>query len=117
MRDIEFRGRKDNGEWVYGDLVHLSYGIITINDDIVDEKTVGQHTGFEDKSGVKIFEEDIVKGADSDGNTLIDFVRYDFGYFYLRNARSLLGQCLPRTLTVIGNIHDNPELLKEASNG
>jgi hypothetical protein len=50
MREIEFRGkRRDNGEWAYGDLTHLAYGIAAINDDIVvDDKTVGQYTGLKD---------------------------------------------------------------------
>jgi hypothetical protein len=114
MRDIEFRGRKDNGEWVYGDLVHLSYGIITINDDIVDEKTVGQYTGFEDKSGVKIFEGDIVK----DGDGKVAKVWFDFGCFFTQcGMATRYLKSAAEYYEAIGNIHDNPELLKEASNG
>jgi hypothetical protein len=37
MRDIEFRGkRKDNGEWIYGDLTHPAYGETAINITLVE---------------------------------------------------------------------------------
>jgi hypothetical protein len=116
MRDIEFRGkRKDNGEWVWGDLNHLAYGIVVINDNIiVNDRTVGQYTGIKDKNGVKIFEGDIV--MDTDGN--VAKVWFDFGCFFTlrgmatKHLRNVADDC-----EIIGTIYDNPELLKEASNG
>jgi uncharacterized phage protein (TIGR01671 family) len=125
MREIEFRGkRRDNGEWAYGDLTHLAYEIAAINDDIVvDDKTVGQHTGLKDRNGVKIFEGDVVR--DKYGN--IGAVRYsdhflDWRIHFYKGRPDLLEYqgfglkifdwVYPEMLVeVIGNIHDNPELL------
>ncbi|GHT87205.1 phage protein [Spirochaetia bacterium] len=128
MRDILFRGnRKDTGEWAYGDLSHLSYGVITINDAIVHAETVGQYTGLRDKNGVKIFEGDVVK-ADKQFMEkfcphefyLIDYLRGSYRmYFYPLSPNKADNEKFNTPLfnsngyiEVIGNIHDNPELLE-----
>lgn len=113
MREILFRGKRiDNGEWAEsicpsGLMVsgHLTYDF--------DPKTVGQYTGLKDKNGKRIFEGDIVDILTE--NEEIGVVEYEDGGFLV----SADGFCVDfhaningTDLDVIGNIHDNPELLE-----
>lgn len=137
MREILFRGKRtDNGEWVYGnyyiaeklDKSGVEYFIIEIEAEgsqyYVTPETVGQYTGLTDKNGKKIFEGDIVKtkkyGKIIGHSNVRDFdifvVIYEPAMFRLENthrAFNLVGKCGKGIdYEVIGNIHDNPELLK-----
>lgn len=127
MREILFRGKTDKGEWVYG--VPVQVGEFTemhdfdfeyqkMNEPLVSEETIGQYTGLTDKNGNKIFEGDILNGyslfGDSDfRNSVVEwsdlFLCFKAGNF------SLYGDGL-QTYEVIGNIHDNPELLERSVN-
>lgn len=132
MREILFRGkRKDNDAWVYGDLVQWSDGVQIFDCDGVGKvknnvipETVGQYTGLKDKNGKRIFEGDIVKtkkygkiiGHSNVNGFDIFVVIYEPAMFRLGNthrAFNLVGKCGKGIdYEVIGNIHDNPELLK-----
>ena len=132
-REILFRGKlKDKDEWIgewiegiycpcYWDLymrrVEKPRIIILSNKGKTDglwreviPRTVGQYTGMTDNNGNKIFEGDIVDYISSDviGNpqtgTIIieDMTDYDT-MVYLNHASEL---------EIVGNIHDNPEILK-----
>lgn len=139
MREILFRGKRiDNGEWVEGGICDYDSGvsIFVVNHydgtlyeppytdldeiDVIPE-TVEQYTGLTDKNGKKIFEGDIVKFYEHYDNCS---VYCDIGYIVYRdeNAKflyytpdSIVGYSIDSTciLEVIGNIHDNPELLEE----
>ena len=118
MREIIFRGKDVYGNWLYGDLINLTDEIKQICDHRnlahahgVNPETVGQYTGMTDRSGKKIFEGDIVKW---DGDE-ISQIRYCVGVYRLCNAIGYYGVSLHNHYSyveVIGNIHDNPELLK-----
>lgn len=135
MRNILFRGKRlDNGEWVYGFpfSAHANLiveGIETWDGErhLIGENTVGQFTGLLDKKGNKIFEGDIVKAkiienkwSSSKKYTDVYEVAYhsNFCYFYLKkNGNNLLfdgnWSYAVSIEEVMGNIHDNPELLEE----
>ena len=129
MREILFRGKRlDNGEWVEGDLVHSVYKVgdtcvgkfgCTLGMHQVDPSTVGQYTGLEDKNGKRIFEGDIVKTSDITHEGVIQIPGESFEIAIRKGCWVMVcGQNWDfletnyRYVEVIGNIHDNPELLK-----
>ena len=140
-REILFRA-KCFGNWRYGSYVHFDKKpthnccncnykdfIVTNEEDgehyypITDLSSIGQYTGLKDKNGKKIFEGDIVKGvshkSDSCISELIPFdvigvVGYHKEYQTLevRTRQASLHIEVAIKGEVIGNIHDNPELIK-----
>ena len=137
MRTINFRAMRNNGKWVIGNYVHhfISYfdtierhSIFLSNsenengghrvEDIIT-KTIGQFTGLYDKAGNGIYEGDIVKWS----NGRLYVVKFLDGMFYASVEEcndGILGGFPLHRLTeyedgkceIIGNIFDNPELLK-----
>lgn len=127
MREIKFRGKRiDTGEWVYGNLLQDS-GLCFIvknieeltekplNECLVNSDTVGQYTGLKDRNGKDVWEGDLLRTPE--GNIMIaEWV-----------GSGIVTRCLTPTYDgmintnryafpvskKIGNIHDNPELLKE----
>ena len=137
MREILFRGKRESdGKWLYGLYTdHSVYGtdfpcIMPLRmekddgDWAIISETVGQFTGFTDKNGAKIFEGDILAFDDMDGSKGIYEVFYDGdnGKFAIAASgdRNYVddfelferNECF-KWFTVIGNIYDSPELLKE----
>ena len=128
MREIKilFRGKRiDNGEWIEGSLLGIdwcdkpsTYSIapntpVSVFYSVIPE-TVGQYTGLTDKNEVKIFEGDIVSLVKHD--SLIYKVVYVPCRYELVNSKGVncfvLDIYKSENIEVIGNIHDNPELLK-----
>ena len=141
MREILFRGKRaDNGKWVYGyyfeakehwhdhgkheawiatDFVQNGGWCNVRGKYAVDPDTVGQYTGRTDKNGKKIFEGDIVKVTDDYGEMNvcscgIGYVLFYDGVWYIDDEVNdgLYDVSKIYYIEVIGNIHDNPELLK-----
>lgn len=134
MREILFRGKRtDNGEWVKGFYVcvldthyimtgkfdSLTNGIINSEAYKVDPSTIGQFTGLTDKNGVKIFEGDIIEfDHPYNGKSIHAVVQDGCGW----NLSNFYASCFDypgcafsegtKYMTVIGNVHDNPELLE-----
>lgn len=130
-RTIKFRGKRlDNDEWVYGYYVEDGFiNICSHNEDdflqynIVDPDTVGQFTGLLDRNGKEIYEGDILQWTENGhkSNPMEVVVKYGaFGYLYY-GFHSLVGNTnftfylkgTDSRFEIIGNIHDNPELMKQ----
>ena len=126
MREILFKAkRKDNGEWVFGDLSHHKTGkvfIKAINGSAtssfeVDPETVSEYIGLLDKNGNKIFENDIV-GLYSDYREEYDYGVVVYGDFNCSCCSGVYGWYFEgedirdyERYEVRGNIFGNPELL------
>ena len=124
MREILFRGKRvDSGEWNEGNLVRRAKELLIVTlgficGEVIPE-TVGQYTGLRDKNGNKIFEGDILRFPYPSTQNIYSvmwsgcsFVRKDpDGYYLSLNALNC------DEYEVIGNIHDNPELLEGENNG
>lgn len=128
MRKILFRGkRKDNGEWIMSsDISKPDYDEVYIwargNWTEVYPETVGHSTGLEDKNKNMTFTGDIVKkdcgdiGIISLG-TYVTWSTTHFGFYIdWHNDKLLRPDILywfdEDRVSVIGNIHDTPELLE-----
>lgn len=133
MGEIFFRGKRiDNEEWVYSSFImqDKEHKVLSAEVELFDgekwraviPETVGQFTGLTDKNGKKIFEGDIVRYRPECWCGLMQSVveycadKWNYPAFDLKDhdyeANGL--QCAHEEgcCEVIGNIHDNPELLE-----
>lgn len=144
MREILFRGKSDLLGWIEGWYCpeakwgghHFPVGITHktkegwLDDVVVIPETIGQFTGLTDKNGTKIFEGDIVRilgnqyvedWKNVDYTALIAFIDGGFcaidGTVEEHGFRRYALARLDFSLEVIGNIHDNPELLRGEEDG
>lgn len=137
MREIIFRGKRcDNGEYVYGSYCHaekfdrsgeehyiIEYEANGRSYEVIPE-TIGQYTGLTDKNGKNIFEGDICKFREwSKGDMCwVGKVHYEYQQFVISGNPNkecespftlVMSRFVPENIEIIGNIHDNPELLEE----
>lgn len=129
-RTIKFRGKNlYNNEWIFGDLIQYESGEMAIfskklsqygceatemfNRSKVIPETVGQFTGLLDKNGKEIYEGDILNNGQRNYFVCWNSER---GAWWLKNKDLIyttpLG-FLSIELFVVGNIYDNPDLIKE----
>lgn len=126
-----------NGKWIEGYYVRLFDGKGNVSHRIysgyaetdcgefypdwfgVDPETVGECTGLKDKNGMLIFEGDILKfeytgrNMGVHGKAAVVFEHGQFGvrWGWHKDFVPLDGFC-NTTVEIIGNVHDNPELLE-----
>ena len=127
MRTIKFRGqKKTNGEWVYGSLVYsneidAAIYFQTENDSVktmdrvyVNQETVGQFTGLYDKNKREIYEGDILKAEGAQNKIEVRFVRGVFAFLWNGDLdyEAPINSPTQEWAEVIGNIYDNPKLIK-----
>ena len=127
-REILYRGKRtNNGEWVEGWvtsqfkkhtegelLTRIQSNVFGVGEHLVDTETVGEYTGLTDKNGKKIFEGDIVSGY-FDHEKIVGYIFYGSDAKFFIQRKGLFGIELNNAedwVEVIGNIHDNPELLE-----
>ncbi len=143
MRTIKFRGRHLCGQWYYGNLIvretdspvpetPKTYKCVMIGEvedgsaEDVEEETVGQFTGLLDKNNKEIYEGDIIKFTKWDGKLVTGLVKWDdcnpcmcieFKTEYKQTDWEYdFIKCGTMIIEVIGNIYDNPELIKGNNN-
>lgn len=137
MREILFKAkRKDNGEWVEGWLlkdevtgqcfIHASGNSVNESDKVneegclrfvafeVDESTICQYTGLTDKNVRKIWENDIVTEMYRTyvGKIVYNDCGFEVHWIEADIRKDIIFFKAKRGIEVIGNVFDNPELLK-----
>lgn len=124
MREILFRGKTVGGDWIEGTPMVFTDNFVQIcrplehNKTVIPE-TVGQYTGLTVPSG-KIFEHDIVTAKFKSNGARFNFiVKYsdEKGCYIFDNRSVKVPFCDIRSVRVIGNTHDNPELLRKEDEG
>ena len=131
-------GSPVESNWVYGGVCHdtgdfsIIYGNLDEERERPTEKwvvytdTVGQFTGLTDKNGKRVFEHDVIKHDFGDEIGVIRYGEYRGGHvgFYVDWVRGTASELLRKDLAywmkiveILGNIHDNPELLGGGEDG
>ena len=126
MREILFRGKDIiSGEWITGFLVDAQHIGNWVEAYAIMSETVGQFTGLTDKNGKKIFEGDIVKSDDVAHNDEVQVRGEIFQVSMQKGCWVIVANDTAwdflcsntKSCQIIGNIHDNPELLEVSEGG
>ena len=129
MREIKFRARhKETGDWFYGSsqiidlhpqpvednfLLPLSLFWLEVEKGILVKETTGEGTGLHDKNSKEIYEGDILRFDLSEmGYIELGFIEFIDSGFWMKSPNGQIHLPTQERREVIGNIHENPELLK-----
>ncbi len=106
--EIKFRGKRQNGEFIYATLDEI-IKVPRIRIEFERSKIKDLYTGLKDKNGKKIFEGDIVK---EEGVVIYKDCSFQTDNYPLMNFFIEGMEDKKSKLEIIGNVHENPELLK-----
>ncbi len=110
-RTIKFRAQSDNGDWCYSD--DLASFFSGIEGGQLNSETLGQFTGLKDENGKEIYEGDIVILKDKHAPVVgrnKRVITMDTLLNWCSDVDSPFEHFLD--YEIIGNIHDNPDLIK-----
>lgn len=127
-REIKFRAwdKKNNKFldpklWAKEFSVHLQMGI-SVRSKLAEREDVDvfqielmQYTGLKDKNGKEIYEGDVVSYKSFNGNRGEAAVTWEYGCFNLEDFKNDAGSeniQNMKDIEIIGNVHENPELLE-----
>lgn len=133
-REIKFRGKTESNQFIVGDLIQYENGDTAIfekkitgygyeatqisNRTKVYKETIGQYTGLKDCNGNDIYEGDIISKhcVDNDEIYICEWIEKYACFAFIENVEYgnpyYFQKCDEHKLEIIGNIHDNPELIK-----
>lgn len=124
MRTIKFRGKTASWGWIYSRDIRHTVGSVFLDDEkyqgeedcfiAVDPNSIGQYTGMEDAEGREIYEGDVIK---DEVGEIYEVCWYDDLAAFMAEMTCnqkpfMMYDISPKNCHVIGNIYDNPELLK-----
>jgi uncharacterized phage protein (TIGR01671 family) len=126
-REIKFRGKRiDNDKWVVGNYIEKIkptekepvFWCSLIQDRAISvyevyPKSVGQFTGLKDKNGKEIYEGDILKADNWFFNWIVQFDKIKARFNCIVNKEGSRNEFIPPShVEIIGNIYENPDLIK-----
>lgn len=121
---IKFRAWDDREKEYIKDVLIGSDGQIYFDDGVATQDdldiSVEQFTGLKDVNGKEIYVGDVVHGYDQEpdrkdgyiGSSVVDVVNFKYGAFWIGDSWYKIMVMTPPIVEIVGNVHENPELLE-----